>query len=1025
MTLSDLSIKRPVFAWMLMLGLILFGGISFSRMGVSQLPDVDFPVVSVSVAYEGAAPEVMETEVVDPIEDAVMGVQGVRSVSSSSRSGSASVSVEFELNRDIDVALQEVQTKIAQAQRRLPKDIDPPIVTKTNPEDQPIIWLAVESENWQPKDLMAYVRDHMKDRFTSVSGVGEVFLGGYVDPNLRVWASAKKLKNYALTISDLKNAILFEHSELPAGKIETPSKEFNVRAMGEAQSVKEFENIRVNQRGGQPNYTDIRVKQVARVEEGLDEVRRLSRAGGKPAVGLGIRKQRGSNAVEVARLVKKRMAEVNKVLPPGVSMNVNFDSTKFIEESVSEINFTLLLSAALTALVCWAFLGTWSSTFNILLAIPTSIIGSFIFLYFAGFTLNTFTLLGLSLAMGIVVDDAIMVLENIVRHVEEGKDKVAAAVIGAREITFAALAATIAIVAIFLPVAFMKGIIGKFFFQFGVTMTVAVMLSLFEALTLTPMRCSQMMTTVGDRITPLGRWIERTFDWMREKYFETLKVALNYRWSVVIFSLLFFAASFFIVKLLNKEFTPAQDQSIFMVRFTTPVGSSLNFTSLKIKEVEQFLNTLPEVKRYFFSIGGFGGGEVNTAHGFVTLVQPHERKKTQQQLMGMIRSQVNKIQELKGFVQDISLRGFTASRGFPVEFTVRGPDWEQLAGYSQEIMKAMEKADYFSDIDTDYLVGMPEVRIIPDRDKAAERGVSIQSITETVNAMIGGIRVSKYPKADRRIDVRIRLEESERGKTEDIKSLFVRNNRGELIQLADLVRIEQKPSLQIVSRKDRERAVSVFSNVKTGKSQALALSEVETIAKKILPEGYRIVFSGSAETFKESFQSLIFALILGLLVSYMVLASQFNSYIDPVTVLMALPFSVSGAFIALYLGNQSLNIYSMIGLILLMGIVKKNSILLVDFTNQVLDTKKVKVREALLEACPIRLRPILMTSLSTIAGAIPPALALGPGAESRIPMAIAVIGGVLVSSLLTLYVVPCVYSLFSVLQKRTVIHIDE
>jgi len=1019
MTLSEISIRRPVFAWMLMAALIVFGAISFKGMGISQLPDVDFPVVNISTAFEGAAPEVMETEIVDVIEDAVMTVQGVRTVSSSSRNGSANISVEFELDREIDAALQEVQSKLAQAQRNLPREMDPPVITKTNPEDQPILWLTASAESMPFRELMLYVRDTLKDRFSTVAGVGEVFLGGYVDPNLRVWLSEASLRQYALSVNDVINAIQSEHSELPGGQIETPKRQFNVRTLGEARSPEEFGRILINQRGGQPSFVPIRLDQVAKVEEGLAEVRRISRFNGKRAVGLGIRKQRGSNAVEVAQLVKKRMEELRPTLPKGMELNVNFDSTRFIEESVDELTFTLILSAILTSLVCWMFLGSWSATFNVLLAIPTSIVGAFMVLYFFGFTLNTFTLLGLSLAIGIVVDDAIMVLENIVRHREGGKTRVQSALDGSKEITFAAMAATVAIVAIFLPVAFMKGVMGRFFFQFGVTMTAAVLLSLLEALTLTPMRCAQFVE-VNERTTRLGHMFESALGASSRGYRKSLEWALSHRWLVILGSLAIFVLSMVSFRFLNKEFVPAQDQSLFMVRLQTPVGSSMALTNERFLEAEKLIISRPEVLRYFSSVGGFGGGDTNSGILFVTLKPPHDRpgRITQGEVMNQFRKALNQIPDVKASVQDLSSRGFGASRGYPVEFTVRGPDWDKLAEYSSQIMQKLEATGWVTDLDTDYRLGMPEVRVIPDRDKAAMRGVSVTSIGQTVNAMVGGVLVGRYPKGGHRYDIRVQLPPEE-VTAQKLQQLRVRNNRGELIPLSEVVKIEERRSLQQITRYDRARAISIHANVKTGASQAQVLEAVQKTASEILPNGYYVKLSGSAQTFKESFASLGFALILGLVVSYMVLASQFNSFLDPITVLMALPFSLSGAFVSLLIGGQSLNIFSFIGLILLMGIVKKNSILLVDFTNQVrVHEPALSPRDALLRACPVRLRPILMTSVATIAGAVPAALAFGPGAETRVPMALAVIGGVFVSTLLTLYVVPCVYSGFSTLRAK-------
>ncbi|MEQ1876513.1 MAG: efflux RND transporter permease subunit, partial [Bdellovibrionia bacterium] len=778
----------------------------------------------------------------------------------------------------------------------------------------------------------------------------------------------------------------------------------------EVESVDDFKKIYINSRGGGPNFTPIRLGQVATVEEGLADIRRLSRTNGKPSVGLGIRKQRGSNAVAVAMAVKAKMAYVQGTLPEGTRLNLRFDTTKFIQESVSELNFTLVISALLTAFVCWMFVGSWTSTLNILLAIPTSIVGTFIVLYFSGFTLNTFTLLGLSLAIGIVVDDAIMVLENVIRHREMGKDRVQAALDGSNEITFAAMAATISVCAIFLPVAFMTGVIGKYFYQFGVTMTAAVLLSLLEALTLTPMRCAQFVEAVqGERRTAFGRSIERSFVWTRAFYGRTLTKALDHPWKVVGSSLALFAGSLLLVRFLNQELLPAEDQGRFMVRMQTPVGSSLEFTDKKMKEVEDYLLTKTDVEGNFLSIGGFGGGEVNTAMAFLTLKPRGERDLSQHEIMDRTRKELKEIKEVKSSIQDLSMRGFTSGRGFAVEFTVRGPDWNKLSEYSEKIMAEMEKTGLMSDIDSNYEVGMPEIQVIPDREKASARGVSVAAIGQTMNATVGGVLVGRYPSGGHRYDIRLKLNETGVDRRERIKNLFVRNNRGELIALNELVRVEERPTLQVISRKDRQRAVSVYANVAKGKSQEQALQKSEEIARSILPAGYRAVMSGSSQAFKESQDNLIFALLLGIIVAYMVLASQFNSFRDPVSVLLALPFSVTGALLALLITRQSLNLYSMIGIILLMGIVKKNSILLVEFTNQLRERGEGSIRKALLEACPIRLRPILMTSIATIAGAIPLALGIGPGAESRIPMAIAVIGGVLVSTVLTLYVVPCFY----------------
>jgi HAE1 family hydrophobic/amphiphilic exporter-1 len=832
------------------------------------------------------------------------------------------------------------------------------------------------------------------------------------------------LQKYQLTVQDVVDAVENQHEEIPAGRLETQETENNIRVMGEAVTPREFGNIIIPKRNGQPIYRPIYIREVAKIEDGLADIRKIARTNGKQTVALAIRKQRGSNEVEVAHGVLKRLEEIRKFLPKEIDANVRYNRTKFSEDSIHELVFTLILSAIVTSLVCWVFLGSWSATLNILLAIPTSILGAFIVIYFMGFTLNTFTVLGLSLAIGIVVDDAIMVLENIVRHRENGEEQVMAAREGTRQITFAAGAATAALIAIFLPVAFMVGIIGKFFYQYGVTISVAVALSLLEALTLTPMRCSQFLK-VGERSTFFGRYVERSFQWLSKAYKVVLEKALNFRFVVLIVTLGLFIASLFFIKILRKEFLPSQDQSMFICRIQTPEGSSINFTDQRFRSAEEFIATRPEIKGYTSIVGGFSGGEVNTGIIFVTFKDPKERPVvppnkwplSQIQLMALFRQELNKIPDVRATIQDLSLSGFSAQRGFPIEVSIRGPDWDKLAVYSEKIRKLMIESPLMVDVDTDFLQTFPEIEIIPNRKNASSRGVSVEAIGNTIDALIGGKKIGKYTKDGRRYDVRVRLIPSQRNSIEDIENLWVWNNRGEMVQLKEVVSITKKPKPISITRRNRERAISLFANVAVGKSQTDALEEVGRIAKETLPEGYRAVFTGSTQTFKESFTSLIFALLLGILIAYMVLASQFNSYIHPLVVLLALPFSISGALVTLWLGKQSLNIYSLIGLILLMGIVKKNSILLVDFTNQ-LREYGADVRSSLLKACPIRLRPILMTSIATIAAAIPPALALGPGAETRIPMAITIIGGVILSTLLTLLVVPCAYSLFSRAERK-------
>jgi hydrophobe/amphiphile efflux-1 (HAE1) family protein len=1042
MSLAKISIERPVFAWMLFAAAVIFGAIGFGRLGLSQLPDVDFPVVDVRFSYPGANPEVMENDVIDIAEDALISVEGVKEIRSSSGQGTASVTLEFDLGRNIDSIVQEVQTKLSSIARRLPPDMDPPSVSKTNPEDQPIMWLAATAPEGAPtKDLMLLVRDRLRDEFQTVPGVSEIQLGGFVDRNLRIWLNSKKLNALQMSADDVLNTVGREHLEVPAGRIEAAATEMNVRFLGEAPSVNAFGDLPITSRGGAPVYSRVRLREVAVLEDGLDDIRRKSRFNGMTAVGLGVKKMRGVNAVAVAKAVKAKLAVVAKTLPAGYGLELSVDNTIFVEHAVHELEQTLILAALLTGLVCFLFLGSWSSTFNVLMSIPFSIIGTFLVLYVFGFTLNTFTLLALSLAVGVVVDDAIMVLENIVRHKEMGKNRRQASLDGATEISFAAMAATFSIVAIFLPVAFMEGVIGRYFFQFGITIAAAALFSLLEALTLTPMRTSEFLEEHENK----GRWMDRQFDRAKAAYGRGLAWSLAHRGLVLLMALLFFVGGFMAAAKLKKEMLPPQDQSQALIRLSLPTGTSLDVTDGITRKAEDWLRARGEVVRMYVAVGGFGGGDVSTAILFVTLKDKNQRPVVEEMLpvpgqtpkkgekpaemkvkkrlgqaefAAVARREIAKLApKLRVSIQDLSLRGFSTGRGFPVEFSVRGPNWDTLTASSEKLREAMKGSVKLADVDSDYLAGQEEVQVIPDRDAAARRGVSMQALGSIISTLVGGTRAGKFSEGGRRNDVRVRLEGAERADPADILKLKVRNNRGELVALSEIVALQKRPSLQNIRRINRERAITLFANAGPGASSEEALADALRLAKETLPAGYRAVPTGSSQAAGQAGKQLLGALLLGIVIAYMILASQFNSFLHPVTVLLAMPLSFTGAFGLMLVTGQSLNIYSAIGLILLMGLVKKNSILLVDVTNQFRD-KGLGADEALAQACPLRLRPIVMTSIATIAGAIPAAASLGAGSETLRPMGIAIIGGMLLSTFLTLFVVPAAYSLFDSVARR-------
>ena len=1009
MNLTEVCVKKPVLAWMLMAATIVFGVVAGGRIGISQFPDVDFPTINVSASWEGAAPEVMENEVVEPLEETLIQIEGIRTITSSSRQGSANITVEIELSRDVDLALQDVQAKVSQAVRMLPRDMDPPTVSKSNPEDQPIMMVRLGGP-YPQRVLSDYVRYGLKEKLQTIPGIGEITLMGTLERNVRIWLDAARLDEKGLTVNDVISALQREHVELPAGRLETPGREVNVRVLGEALDLDTFRKIAIREAGGSPIY----LSDVALVEDGFEDVRRIARVDGGPAQGLGIKKQRGANAVAVAQKVREQLDEYRKTLPSDMTVGITNDSTEFIRDSVNEIEFELLLSVVLTAFVCWLFLGSLSSTLNVILAIPMSLLGTVAIIYFLGFTFNTFTLLALALAVGIVVDDAIMVMENIFRHREGGEALVPAALDGTREIAFAALAATLAVVAIFIPVVFMKGIIGRYFLQFGITLCLCVLLSYIEAVTLAPARCSQFLKTTREGRNKIGLAVDREFGRLEKFYGRTLRGGLRRPGLILALAAVLFAGAILVFTMLPSEFVPSQDQSQIMVRLMTAVGSDITETDALITRSEDLVRRHPEVSQIFSFVGG--GSSINSGMLYVRLVPPKERKLTQAGVSNLIRRELNAIPGIRAVIQDTSQQGFTAQRGFPVEFSVRGSDWNQLVPLSQKVMSDLGASGVVTDLDSDYRVGMPELRVSPDRAVCADIGVSVDEVATTINALVGGIRVGKYSTGGRRLDVRLKLMAGQRSRPEDISRLRVRARNGELVPLSTLVVFDEQAALQAITRRDRERAISIYANVAPGHSQSEALRLVETMGKT-LPVGYRIVLGGSSVAFRESMSSLLFAMFLGILIAYMILASQFNSYKDPVTIITILPLSIAGAAIALLFAKQSLNIFSMIGLLLLMGIVKKNSIILVDYANA-FRNKGFGAKEAMEKAGPIRLRPILMTATATMMAAIPPALGIGSGSEIRMPMAIAVIGGLVVSTALSLLVVPAFYVVADKLSKK-------
>ncbi len=1006
MKLSTISIKNPVFAWMLMFSLILFGILGFNQLGINENPDVDYPSISISYEYEGATPEVVEKDVLEPAESILVSMQGIKDMTSTAGRGQGRIELEFSLEKDIDFALQEVQTLLGRAQRLLPDTVETPTVTKSNAADDPIMYLALVSTTLSERELNILFKDGIIDQLTTIEGVSEVRAFGSRDPMMRIDVNAKKLESFQLTLSDIVETLKRESVELPAGKFENPETEKSLRVLGEGRTVKDFKDMIISRRGGRANYVPIRLSEVANIYAGVENRTRISRVNKTPSLSMPIYKQRGVNAVDVADRVKERVQEISNNLPDGTNLSVNFDRTSFIRLSIDELLQNLVLSVVLTSLVCWLFLNSMSATINILLAIPTAIIGTFAFMHLLGFSLNTFSLLGLTLAIGIVVDDAIVMLENIVRYAKKGHDKVQAAFKGSKEIAFAVLATTAVLIAIFAPITMMPGIEGRFFREFALTICIAVSLSSLEALTLAPMRCSQFLNVTSKGIF-IHHWVDRAVDTTNNFYMKCLNFALRNRVKVLLTSLALVLTSFTSLNYIDKEFAPESDRSFMFVIFIAPDGKSLDYTDAKVKEYEQIVEKNENVQRMIVAVGGGRGATTgNRGFGVIILKDRDKRKLDQFEVATQLRKDLAGIKGIKIIIRDRMGSVIGGRRGSPIEFTITGPDAKIQAQLYKELEKQMSESKLMVGVRSDDIGELPEVHIKPDRLKAQQRGVEIRTIAETLNVGVGGVSATKYTEGGRRYDVFVQLAEKDRT-YDNVSSLLLQNNRGEFVTLNEVVKIEDAFGPQSVYRENRARGIRVDANLSEGAAQSKAIDFIKNAAKEILPKGYYVRFS---KDLNESLFSVLMIMVLGLVIAYMVLASQFNSFADPFTVFLAIPFGLAGSFIALWLSGSTLNIYSMIGILLTMGIVKKTSILIVEFSNQLRDEGK-SLTEAILEACKTRFRPIIMTTFTTLASAVPAAVIVGAGSETRRPMALVIIGGVFLSTIFTLIVVPCFYSL--------------
>ncbi|MBU0575863.1 MAG: efflux RND transporter permease subunit [Proteobacteria bacterium] len=1022
MWLADTSVKRPVFATMVIMALVVLGVVSYPEIGVDLFPKVDFPIVTISTHLKGASPEVIDVDITDKIEGAVNTINGVKSITSSSTEGDSRVTVEFVLERDIDLAVQDVREKVALIRNKLPDDIDEPRIAKVDPDATAVMWLNLSGQK-TVRELSTYVDEVLKEQLQRINGVGDIQLGGLRLRQVRVWLDAGKLRAYGLTANDVMGALQRQNVELPGGRIESLSKEYTVKVKGEFLNVPDFNDLVIAYDKGAP----VRLRDIGKAEDGMEERRSIVRFNGIPAVGMGVQKQSGTNTVAVVNAVKAEIAKINKTLPPGMTLNIAIDQSTFIRRSIAEVQKHLILGSLFAILAVFVFLRNVRTTAISGLALPISIISTFALIRAFGFTFNNMTMLALTLSVGLLIDDAIIVIENIYRHVEEGMAPREAATFGTSEIGLAVMATTFAIVAIFLPVAFMKGIIGRFFLQFALTVVFSVLVSLLVSFTLTPMLASIFLKRVVLKrentagapvyVKPSHRpaeWFERGYKKLEEVYRHVLAFSLNHRGFMLIGALVIFGGSLYLTKYMGKEFVPPEDQGQFIVRLEAPIDYSLEKADELFRPVEQILRQMPEVRAVYYVLGI--GGAINRAIMMTSLIPKSERNKTQMDLKKEVRQKLSRFPGLKVSAEDFSMIG-GGQRQVPIQYSVRGPDLMAIQAYTKQIADAFSKKPGIVDVDTSLELGKPELKIFIDRDKAADLGVDVSTIAETINLLISGeTEVTKYKDESRgkRYDLRIRLNPEERRNPDDLSRLYVRSKEGRLVELRNLVRIQEGGGPSVINRVDRQRAITLFASLE-GIPLGQAIEDLNGIADKILPSDYLPKYRGQADTMKESFGYLMFAIILGVIMAYMVLAAQFESFVHPFTVLLAMPLSFIGAFGALLLTGQTLSIFTFIGLILLMGLVKKNAILLVDYTN-VLRARGLSRREAILQAGPVRLRPILMTTFAMVFGMLPVAFGVGEGAETRSPMGIAVIGGLLTSLFLTLVVVPAAYDLFDDMQ---------
>lgn len=1011
MILTDLSVKRPVFASVISLLLVAFGLVAFDKLPLREYPNIDPPIVSIETNYRGASAAVVESRITQLIEDRISGVEGIRHVSSSSSDGRSQVTLEFDISRNIEDAANDVRDRISGLLDNLPEEADPPEVQKANGGDEVIMWLNLVSDQMTTLELTDYTRRYLSDRLSVVDGVSMIRIGGGKVYAMRVWLDRQALASRSLTVADVEAALRAENVELPAGSLESKERHFTVRLERSYRSAEDFANLVIAQ--GEDGYL-VKLGDVAKVDIGSEEERIMFRGNKEAMIGLGVSKQSTANTLEVARAVNALVDKINPTLPAGMSIKRSYDSSVFIEASIKEVYQTLFTAMILVIIVIYLFLGSVRAMLIPAITVPVSLLGTFIVLYALGYTINLLTLLAMILAIGMVVDDAIVMLENIHRRIEEGDSPLKAAFLGAREVAFAVIATTLVLVAVFMPITFLEGDLGKLFKEFAVAMSAAVIFSSIVALTLSPMMCSKLLKPASQD-SWLVRKVDSIMTGISRRYQSSLESAMAKPVMMSVIVLIALVSSVFLAQKVPQEFAPQEDRGSLFLMINGPQGASYEYIESYMTEVESRLMPLVDsgdIKRLLIRAPRGFGRAADFSNGMAIIVlEDWGQRRPMKEVIGDINKRLADLAGVQAF--PVMRQAFGRGVGKPVQFVIGGPSYEELAAWRDIMMEKVAENPKLLGLDHDYKETKPQLRVVIDRDRAASLGVSISNIGRTLESMLGSRLVTTFMRDGEEYDVIVEGERSNQNTAADLQNIYVRSERTkELIPLSNLVTVEEFADASSLNRYNRMRAITIEASLADGYSLGEALDYLNQVARAYLPAEAVISYKGQSLDYQESGSSMYFVFLLALGIVFLVLAAQFESYIHPMVIMLTVPLATVGALIGLWFTGQSLNIYSQIGIIMLVGLAAKNGILIVEFANQLRD-KGVDFDRAIIQASCQRLRPILMTGITTAAGAVPLVLATGAGAETRFVIGVVVLAGIMLATLFTIYVIPTAYGLFA------------